>query len=177
MISEKIKNKILDGLLKNAGCRKDDLLNVISQFFDIYEEIYKRIMEDPDYKFAITHYPELINNELEPLTLTGWKLGNEFEHFFSNTSLILVDPKNRNLIDIFGIFDFWVSNDSFEKLKEIATKKEMTKLNKLARDIKRIIGKRNQVGKLVYHILEDKSLLLEDLEKYTPTLYKAYEER
>lgn len=176
MISDKIKNKILDGLLKNAGCRKDDLLNVISQFFDIYEEIYKRIMEDPDYKFAITHYPELIDNdELEPLTLTGWKLGNEFEHFFSSTPL--VDPKNRNLIDIFGIFEYWASNESFEKLKGIATKKEVTKLNKLARDIKRIIGKRNQVGKLVNSILEDKSLLLEDLEKYAPTLYKAYEER
>lgn len=176
MISDKIKNKILDGLLKNAGCRETDLLNVISQLFDIYEEIYKRILEDPDYKFAVTHYPELINNdESEPLILTGWKLGDEFEHFFSKTPL--VDPKNRNLIDIFGIFEYWVSNDSFEKLKRIATKKEMTKLNKLARDIKRILGKRNQVGKLVYSILEDKSLLLEDLEKYAPTLYKAYEEK
>lgn len=176
MISEKIKNKILDGLLKNSGCRKDDLLNVISQFFDIYEEIYKRIMEDPDYKFVITHYPELIDNdELKPLALTGWKLGDEFEHFFSSTPL--VDPKNRDLIDIFGIFEYWAMNDSFEKLKGIATKKEMTKLNKLARDIKRIIGKRNRVGKLLNSILEDKSLLLEDLEKYAPTLYKAYEER
>lgn len=175
MISEKIKNKILDGLLKNAGCREEDLLNVVSQLFDMYEEIYKRIMEDPDYKFAITHYPELIDNEPEPLTLTGWKLGNEFDHFFSKDPL--VDPKNRNLTDIFGIFDYWASNESFEKLKEIATKKEMTKMNKLARDIKRIIGKRNQVGKLVNSILEDKSLLLEDLEKYAPTLYKAYEER
>ena len=175
MISERIKDKILDGLLKNVGCREEDLLNVISQFFDIYEEIYKRIMEDPDYKFAISHYPELINNELEPLTLTGWRLGDEYERFSSNTSL--VDPKNRNLIDIFGIFECWASSDSFEKLKGIATKKEMTKLNKLARDIKRIIGKRNQVGKLVKSTLEDKSLLLEDLEKYAPTLYKAYEER
>ena len=175
MISEKIKNKILDGLLKSVGCREEDLLNIISQFFDIYEEIYKRVIEDPDYKFAITHYPELIDNELEPLTLTGWKLGNKFERFFSNTSL--VDPKNRNLIDIFGIFDYWASDDSFEKLKGIATKKEMTKLNKLARDIKRIISKRNQVGKLVNSILDEKSLLLEDLEKYAPTLYKAYEER
>jgi len=176
VISERIKNKILDGLLKNAGCRKEDLLNVVSQFFDLYEEIYKRIMEDPDYKFAITHYPELIDNELEPLTLTGWKLGNRFERFSSNTPL--VDPKNRNLIDIFGIFDCWgASNDSFEKLKRIATKKEMTKLDKLARDIKRIINKRNQVGKLVNSILDEKSLLLEDLEKYAPTLYKAYEER
>lgn len=175
MISEKIKNKILDGLLKNAGCRKEDLLNVVSQLFDIYEEIYKRIMEDPDYKFAITHYPELIDNELEPLTLTGWKLRNKFERFSSNTPL--VDPKNRNLIDFFGIFDYWASDDSFEKLKKIATKKEMTKLDKLARDIKRIIGKRNQVRKLVNPILEDKYLLLEDLEKYAPTLYKAYEEK
>jgi hypothetical protein len=176
VISEKIKNKILDGLLKNAGCRESDLLNVISQFFDIYEEIYKRILEDPDYKFVITHYPGLINSDkLEPLTLTGWKLGNKFEHFFSNTPL--VDPKNRNFVDIFGIFEYWPSNDSFEKLKRIATKKEMTKLNKLARDIKRIIDKRNQVRKLVNSILEDRSLLLEDLEKYAPTLYKAYEER
>ena len=176
MISEKTKDKILEGLLKNVGCRKDDLLNVVSQFFDIYEEIYKRIMEDPDYKFAITHYPELINNdELEPLTLTGWRLGNEFERFPSN--IPLVDPKNRNLTDIFGIFDYWVNNDSFEKLNGIATKKEMTKLNKLARDIKRILGKRSQVGRLVNSTLEDRSLLLEDLEKYAPTLYKAYEER
>lgn len=176
MISEKTKNKILDGLLKNAGCRETDLLNVVSQFFDIYEEIYKRIMEDPDYKFTITHYPELIDNdELGPLTLTGWKLGNEFERFSSKTPL--VDPKNRDLTDIFGVFEYWASNDSFEKLKRIATKKEMTKLNKLARDIKRIIGKRNQVGKLVKSILDDDSLLLEDLEKYAPTLYKAYEER
>lgn len=176
MISEKIKNKILDGLLKNIGCREEDILNVISQFFDTYEEIYKRVMEDPDYKFAITHYPELINNdESEPLTLTGWELGDEYERFFSKTSL--VDPKNRNLIDIFGVFEYWASRDSFEKLKRIATKKEMTKLNKLARDIKRITGKRNQVGKLVNSVLEDKSLLLEDLEKYAPTLYKAYEER
>ena len=175
MISEKIKDKILDGLLKDAGCRESDLLNVISQFFDIYEEIYKRVMEDPDYKFAITHYPGLVNNELESLTLTGWKLGNEFEHFFSNTPL--VDPKNRNFIDIFGIFDYWVSDDSFKKLKGIATKKEMTKLNKLARDIKRILDKRNHVRNLVNSILEDRSLLLEDLEKYAPTLYKAYEER
>jgi hypothetical protein len=104
-----------------------------------------------------------------------WKLGNEIEHFSSNTPL--VDPKNRNLIDIFGIFEYWASSESFEKLKKIATKKEMAKLNKLARDIKRIIGKRNQVRNLVNSALEDKTLLLEDLEKYAPTLYKAYEER
>jgi hypothetical protein len=175
VISERIRNKILDGLLKSSGCTEEDLLNVTSQFFDIYEEIYKRILEDPDYKFAITYYPELIDNELEPLTLTGWKLENEYKRFFSNTSL--ADPKNRNLTDVFGIFDRWASNDSFEKLKRIATKKEMTKLNKLARDIKRIIGKRNQVRNLVNSALEDKTLLLEDLEKYAPTLYKAYEER
>jgi hypothetical protein len=175
VISEKVKSKILDGLLKNAGCREEDLLNVVSQLFDVYEEIYKRIMEDPDYKFAITHYPELIDNEPEPLTLTRWKLGNGFDRLFSKAPL--VDPKNRNLTDIFGIFDYWASNESFEKLKEITTKKEMTKMNKLARDIKRIIDKRNQVGKLVNSTLEDKTLLLEDLEKYAPTLYKAYEER
>ena len=166
MISSFVFDKLCENLLKKIDCDKESILSLVSDFFDIYEEIYKRVEADPDYQLAISKYPELLKENdvnLVPSVLTVWK-----NQPLPSTNFELEDPKRRVFRSVFGRFE----NTGFSKY---AKKKELRKLDRIAKEIRTKLDKRFDTVKVLKQLnYSHCNFKLDDLKKYSPYLYDAY---
>ena len=61
MLSKETISCILEGIYINSGCGKDKLLDLVTKFFDVYEEIIVNpILQDPDFKVVKEKYGKIL---------------------------------------------------------------------------------------------------------------------